>query len=166
MNLHSQPLIRKALPGEEAELHEAHMRSIREVCSRDHTAEEISGWGHRPLGNRWTAAIERDQILVAEIDGQVLGVGHLGVLPNNPEEGHIYALYLTPETTRMGVGAEMVNQLLDYARSKGVKVVRLYSTITAHKFYQRLGFVDEGEMQTMMIGGNPVRCYPMVLKLS
>lgn len=158
----SQLIIRKARPGEEAQLHEAHMRSIREVCSRDHTAEEISGWGHRPLGNRWTVAIERDQVLVVEMDGLILGVGHLGVLSDNPEEGHIYALYLTPEATGIGVGAKIANQLLDYARSKGVKVVRLYSTITAHKFYQRLGFVDVGEMQTMMIGGNPVRCYPMV----
>lgn len=161
----SQLTIRKARPGEEAHLHEAHMRSIREVCSRDHTAEEISGWGHRPLGNRWTAAIERDQVLVVEIDGVISGVGHLGVLADQPEEGHIYALYLTPEATGMGVGAKIANLLLDYARSKGVKVVRLYSTITAHKFYQRLGFVDEGEMQTMMIGGNPVRCYPMVKSL-
>ena len=165
MSRPSQPTIRKARPGEEAQLHEAHMRSIREVCSRDHTTEEISGWGHRPLGNRWTAAIERDQVLVVEMDGVISGVGHLGVLPDQPEEGHIYALYLTPEATGIGVGVKIANQLLDYARSKGVKVVRLYSTITAHKFYQRLGFVDEGEMQTMMIGGNPVHCYPMVKSL-
>jgi hypothetical protein len=48
MSYSSQPIIRKARPGEEAQLHEAHMRSIKEVCSRDHTAEEKH---YRPISH-------------------------------------------------------------------------------------------------------------------
>ena len=45
-------IIRLARPGEEAQIHEAHMRSIREICIKDHGEEEVRGWGNRPLGNR------------------------------------------------------------------------------------------------------------------
>jgi hypothetical protein len=39
------PQIREAKPGDESLIHEAHMRSIREVCIKDHGEEEIHGWG-------------------------------------------------------------------------------------------------------------------------
>ncbi len=31
----SEPIIREAKPGDEAAIHEAHMRSIREICVKD-----------------------------------------------------------------------------------------------------------------------------------
>jgi len=37
------PFIPKAKSGDERGIHEAHMRSIREVCSKVHNADEISG---------------------------------------------------------------------------------------------------------------------------
>jgi hypothetical protein len=49
----TQLLIREARPGDESGMHEAQMRSIREVCIRDHGEEEVKGWGNRPLGDRW-----------------------------------------------------------------------------------------------------------------
>ena len=65
-------LIRKALPGEEKEIHEAHMRSIREVCVRDHGVEEIKGWGNRPLENRWVDAIKTELVWVIEFNKTIL----------------------------------------------------------------------------------------------
>jgi hypothetical protein len=40
--------IRRAKPGDAKAIHEAHMKSIQEVCSKDHSFEEISAWGNRP----------------------------------------------------------------------------------------------------------------------
>jgi hypothetical protein len=39
-------IIRKAKVGDESGIHEAHMRSIREICVKDHGEEEIKGWGN------------------------------------------------------------------------------------------------------------------------
>jgi hypothetical protein len=61
-------LIRLARPGDEAAVHAAHMRSIREVCVKDHGEEEIRGWGFRDLGNRWVDAILRKEVWVS-LDG-------------------------------------------------------------------------------------------------
>ena len=39
-------LIRQARFGDELGIHEAHMRSIREVCIHEHGPGEIKGWGY------------------------------------------------------------------------------------------------------------------------
>lgn len=46
------PSIRKALQTDREKIYEAHMRSIREICVKDHGEEEVKGWGYRELGNR------------------------------------------------------------------------------------------------------------------
>ena len=40
---HAEPIIREARSGDEAGIHEAHMRSIREVFLKDHGLEEVIG---------------------------------------------------------------------------------------------------------------------------
>ena len=46
-----------------------------------------------------------------------------------------------------------------------VKQVTLQSTITAHNFYTKMGFFDDGTQQTLVINGMPIRCFPMKLQL-
>jgi hypothetical protein len=55
--------------------------------------------------------------------------------------------------------------MLEAAKRAGVKRITLESTLTAHGFYARLGFVDTGPLSVQEIGGYPVRYYPMVLEL-
>lgn len=159
----SGPTIRQARPGEELALHAAHMRSINEVCIKDHGPEETRGWGGRQPNDKWTKAIERGQAWVIEHEGQVRGVGYLGMV--SAERARIFALYLTPEVIGQGLGARLARTLLDQARAAGAKEVLLESSITAHEFYRRLGFVDQGPMITQEIGGSLVRGYPMRLAL-
>lgn len=158
--------IRKAQSGDEALLHEAHMRSIREVCSKDHTEAEIQGWGHRPLSNRWVDAIKEGQVWVVERDHRIYGHGYIRIYSENKKlQAHIMGLYLTPEALGQGLGRELAKLMLDAAREKGVEAVTLKSTLTAHEFYKRMGFVDTGPMSTTDIGGNPVRYSPMSIRL-
>lgn len=88
-------VIRAALKGEEAAIHDAHMRSIREVCVKDHGEEEIKGWGFRPLGDRWCSAIENEFVRVVEFDKKICGVGHLRIINKVNERAYAYlhALY-------------------------------------------------------------------------
>ena len=66
--------IRFAKPGDEPAIHDAHMRSIREICVKDHGTEEIKGWGHRELGDRWTKEIQNGTVWVVERNGCIHGV--------------------------------------------------------------------------------------------
>ena len=51
--------------------------------------------------------------------------------------------------------------MLQAARDFGVERVVLQSTLTAHAFYRRYGFVDVDGCQTAIFGGQPVRYIPM-----
>ena len=67
-------IIRKARPGDEPAIHEAHMRSIREVCIKDHGKDEVKGWGNRTLGDRWTVAVRDSDVWVIEGGGEIRGM--------------------------------------------------------------------------------------------
>lgn len=162
----SHPTIREAKPGDESDIHEAHMRSIREVCIRDHGEKEVSGWGNRPLGDRWKSSVREGGVWVVEFQGRISGVGYVQVSSTEIDtKAHIFGLYLTPEVLGKGAGAKLLQLMLDRARNAGAKVVTLDSTLTAHGFYKRFGFCDSGPMKLTYIGGSQVRGYPMTLVL-
>ncbi|MBX9765784.1 MAG: GNAT family N-acetyltransferase, partial [Bdellovibrionales bacterium] len=120
----------------------------------------------RPLGNRWTEAIANQDVWVVEYNGEIHGHGFVRVFDQgNQRKAHIFGLYLTPETLGKGLGLKLANLMLDRARTDGAEIVTLESTLTAHKFYQRLGFRDQGPMERHEIAGHLVRCFPMALKL-
>ncbi|EQC49168.1 acetyltransferase, GNAT family [Bacteriovorax sp. BSW11_IV] len=159
-------IIRKAKPGEEAQIHEAHMRSIREICVIDHGEEEIRGWGYRPLGDRWVRAIQEEDVWVIDSNSSILGLGHIVFLRNENEEyGYINALYLTPEIIGQGFAKILLLEMINFAKNRGVHTIELGSTITAYNFYKKMGFVDNGGERFVNIGGYPVRSYPMILHL-
>jgi GNAT superfamily N-acetyltransferase len=162
----SKFIIRSAQSGDEAGIHEAHMRSIREVCVKDHGEEEIRGWGNRPLGNRWTDAIKTGHVWVIESNGSIFGHAYIRIFEENGEKrAHVHGLYLTPEVAGRGYGTKLGQLMLDTAKNAGVKLVTLESTLTAHEFYKRLGFIDSGPMNKMNIAGYPVSYFPMATRL-
>lgn len=109
----SIPTIRRARPGDEAAIHEAHMRSIREICVKDHGEEEIRGWGYRQLGDRWVRAIQEDFVQVVELDGKIQGFGHLRVLEKEGAQvAHLHGLYLTPEVVGLGLGRKIAHEMI------------------------------------------------------
>lgn len=159
-------LIREARPGEESAIHEAHMRSIREVCIREHGPEEVRGWGNRPLGDRWTEAILAREVLVAETQGRICGHGFMRRAEKEGRpHAYIHSFYLTPEVIGQGIGLRMLCMMLERAKAAGLEEVTLHSTLSAHEFYRNFGFVDQGPLQTQEVGGSLVRCFPMALDL-
>jgi GNAT superfamily N-acetyltransferase len=162
----TQFVIREARPGDESGMHEAHMRSIREVCVRDHGDEEVKGWGNRPLGERWQKQVREGGSWVVEFGGQIVGVAYIRVAKAEPEvHAHIEAPYLAPEAIGKGIGRTLLEIMLDFARNAGAKELTLESTLTAHGFYKSFGFVDTGPLRLKEVGGSQVRSYAMRLAL-
>src|SRR5262249_18445728 len=128
--------------------------------------EEVRGWGNRPLGDRWQNRVRDGGSWVVELDGRIVGVAYIRVDKMEPEvQAHIYALYLAPEAIGKGVGRKLLGLMLDFARNAGAKEVTLDSTVTAHDFYKRFGFVETGPLRWREIGGSQVRSYPMSVAL-
>jgi 8-oxo-dGTP pyrophosphatase MutT (NUDIX family)/GNAT superfamily N-acetyltransferase len=158
--------IRIAVPGDEPAIHSAHMRSIREVCVKDHGQEEIRGWGYRPLENRWIEPIKSGIVWVVERLDEIQGVGYLRIIEKD-EQSHAYlhALYLTPDVIGQGLGYQLATMMLDTAKNLCASSIRLDSSITAKNFYKRIGFTEAGDMRQLEIGGYPVTTFPMEMDL-
>ncbi|MBX7232051.1 MAG: GNAT family N-acetyltransferase [Bdellovibrionales bacterium] len=166
-NIPANAFIRRAVPKDAQEIHQAHMRSIQEVCSKQHTGEEIQGWGNRPFNEEQrVAAIKNDFVLVVEFQNSVEGYGHLRILEKNGlRQAHIFGLYLTPKVIGQSFGKMIFEIMLEEVKLSKIKKVTLESTLTAKSFYRKQGFVDDGSQITAEIGGSKVRCYPMKMEI-
>ena len=158
--------IRKAQNRDAKNIHEAHMKSIREVCSADHSSEEIAAWGNRDFNEAQRVdSIANQFVYVVEMDNLIEGYMHFNILPNQTEI-YVYALYLTKKCIGHGVGSEMMNLLNLVARQHHIKKITLHTTITAHSFYLKMGFSDTAAMTSVLVNNVPVRCTPMEKNLN
>lgn len=94
--------------------------------------------------------IENDpnhELIVAELNGEVIGTLHLMFLPSISYRGGLRAQV---ESVRVegryrdrGIGSEMVKWVVERARGRGAHLIQLTSHKSreeAHRFYERLGF--------------------------
>ena len=88
--------------------------------------------------------IERDEVFVAEIDGEVAG---LAVLFIGDEEAELDGLFVEPEHWRKGVGTALVDVATHEARKRGLALM-VTANLSAREFYEKCGFVVEGNAQT------------------
>ena len=79
-------------------------------------------------------------LLAVSADGE--GVGTARMLP----DGHIGRMAVLPAWRGRGIGTALLRALLDAARQMGRHEVFLHAQCRAEPFYQRLGFVAEGEI--------------------
>lgn len=156
-------VIRRARVEDAFGIHDAHMRSIREVCSRSHTPEEIAGWGNREFDRERRAdVITNQRVWVAEDGDRVEGFAEVHFREFDGKlRAHLMGLYLTPKVVSQGFGSRLMDLVFEEAKAAGVSRLTLDSTLDAHEFYRRKGFRDAGEMRLTQIGGSFVRNYPM-----
>jgi predicted acetyltransferase len=161
------PQIRRATLYDAAAIHEAHMKSIQEVCYKDHSQDEIMAWGNRPFDESMrNNATQNDFVWVVEFGDEIEGFGHFKIIEKDDFiKGHIWGLYLTKKALGFGLGKEIVHLMIDEANKMNLKIITLESSITAFNFYKKLNFQDTGPMQTLMINGQKIRCFPMEMRL-
>lgn len=118
-------------------------RSITELCGQDHQGEAgaLAAW----LGNKtvatWGAWIARKDavVLVAERAGSIAGGGMADLC------GTILLNYVHPDARFSGVSKAMLTALENGSRRQGNRACRLESTKTARAFYERCGYLPEGD---------------------
>lgn len=157
--------IRMAKAGDERGIHDAHMQSIRELCSKDYSAEQINAWGGREFNYAGKKSlIQQQHVWVVECDGVIQGYGLLFI---NQEKSlaEIGGLYLTAKVVGLGLGKQIISEMKLKAKQLGFTVLHLSSTITSKEFYQKQGAQQVGEDQLVSINGMPIECHPMQIQL-
>jgi GNAT superfamily N-acetyltransferase len=91
-------------------------------------------------------AIEELRVRVATLDGAV--VGFLETVLTSRHEWELEGLFVEPGAMRRGVGGRLLDDLFDLARRAGVARVAVLAEPHAAVFYERNGFVREGQVQT------------------
>ena len=88
--------------------------------------------------------IESGQVLVAEADGAIAGFAAVLIAGDRAE---VDGLFVEPEHWRKGVGTALANAAIHEARRSGLSLTVVASP-TARGFYERCGFVVEGDAAT------------------
>ena len=94
--------------------------------------------------------LERDknhELIVADLNGEVVGTLHLMFLPSLSYQGGLRAQVESVRVDRQcqnqGIGSRMMKWAIERARQRGAHIVQLTthnSREDAHRFYERLGF--------------------------
>ncbi|MCU1668900.1 MAG: acetyltransferase [Blastococcus sp.] len=134
------------------------MPSIVELLSDDPLGaarEGADGDGGLSPYLRAFEAIDADPahiLLVAEVDGQVVGTMQLSFLPGLARRGarraQIEAVRVRGSHRGSGLGQAMATWAIDEARRRGCVLVQLTSDkqrTAVHRFYRRLGFIASHE---------------------
>jgi len=95
-------------------------------------------------------AIDRDAnqyLMLAELGGRVVGMLQLTFIPGLSRRGawraNIESVRVDSSLRGQGIGAWLIGQALDLARSRGCRLAQLTSDkrrTEAHRFYGQLGF--------------------------
>ena len=77
-------------------------------------------------------------------------IGCVGVTPHG-RACELHRLYLDPACRGRGLGAEMLNVVIEWARTRGMRRVVLWSDVVlthAHALYRANGFIQHGQRYT------------------
>jgi ribosomal protein S18 acetylase RimI-like enzyme len=90
-------------------------------------------------------ATDDHRIIVAEVEGKVVGVLHMFERPalEKPCEAVVQALVVDSEARSSGVGEALMHEAEAWAQSRKLPSVSLYSRDDrkrAHAFYERIGY--------------------------
>jgi ribosomal protein S18 acetylase RimI-like enzyme len=106
-----------------------------------------------PLPDSYYSAFEEilqdrnHELIVAELNGEVIGTLHLMFLPSISFQGglraQIESVRVDTRYQSRGIGSEMMKWAIERAKARGAHIVQLTthkSREDAHRFYERLGF--------------------------
>jgi GNAT superfamily N-acetyltransferase len=113
---------------------------LEEWCANK-TPKQVSAWIADPSL----------RTIVAERDGEVVGVGQLNA------SGELTLCYVLPDIQGSGIGTLLLSSLEKAAADSGLRRLTLTSTSTAYTFYQYHGYRASGSQRSLGAG----MTYPM-----
>lgn len=134
----------------------ADLPRLLELLADDDLGRNREGVGSSdPVYAQAFDAIDRDanqHLLVAELDGRVVGMLQLTFIPGLSRRGatraNIEAVRVDSTLRSRGIGGWLIGEAIDAARRRGCTMAQLTSDkrrTQAHAFYGRLGFVASHE---------------------
>ncbi|HZX29057.1 MAG TPA: GNAT family N-acetyltransferase [Telluria sp.] len=114
------------------------------------------------------AASPRDYPLIAELDGQAVGLTWAKVDADDASVVNFYQVWVAPEARGRGIAAALLQTAIDWSASRGARLARLgvtWGDTPATRLYHRLGFLPVGELEPLR-EGSPILSQTMELTLT
>jgi putative acetyltransferase len=131
--------IREMRPADARAFLEVQHRAVRELAADDYPLDVIEAWAPLPITPEHVdfvrSTANREYRLVAELDGEIVGIGCLA-----PKNNELRACYVAPWATRKGVGSAILREIERVARDQGVTTLHADSSLTAEPFYRVNGY--------------------------
>jgi ribosomal protein S18 acetylase RimI-like enzyme len=112
---------------------------IRDLYTADSAGEM---WRRVPLHH----------VLVAEVSGRgVLGMVRFGADPDDSRRGHVFSLYVHPDSQGLGLGRALLTAATEALVARGHTQATLWvftDNAAARGFYTRLGWLPDGTTRT------------------
>jgi putative acetyltransferase len=128
---------RLATPEDATRLFELRRKSIIALAPHGMSVSEAEIWARNPSVPGMELKIREMEILVAEINGQVVG---WGAIRGDRLEG----LYTDPGFAGRGIGTELLSKLEVVMRTRGIRTMRAEASSNAEGFYLRRGYEPLG----------------------
>lgn len=126
--------IRKATKEDAGKISNLKRKTFERVNSRDYPKKFVKEWIKKQTPKHILEHINNSKVFCFVEGDKLLGVVRL--YDNNV----IGSLYVKWNSSGKGYGRKLMDFIETYAKRQGIKKVVLYSTITARKFYEKLGY--------------------------
>jgi N-acetylglutamate synthase-like GNAT family acetyltransferase len=126
-------LIRIATNGDAAAISQVVVRSLRESNAQDYSPEIIDQVEQSFSPTAILHLLIQRQVYVATIDDHVVATASL-------DRDIVRSVFVDPASQGAGIGRQLMAMIQSIAVNKGVKLLRVPSSITAEGFYSALGF--------------------------
>ena len=153
--------LRKATVADRTAVCAVHRASALALGRSHYSPDELDAWVAHLVPDLYTEAIAAGELIVAEIDGVVVGVAQL-----DRGKEVIELLYVLPERAGQGVGTLLLQALEAGARSSGLRALRLDASLNSVGFYERHEYRTEGAGLHRTRAGREVRCVHMRKELA
>ncbi len=144
-------LVRETVPDDWQALRDIRLTALRDAP--DAFASTYAGEASRGQGD-WTSRIARGGTFLAYVPEVSVSepAGLAGGYPAEPGTVELISMFVGPRARGRGVGAALVEAVVDWAKARNAASVHLWVTETnanARLLYERCGFKPTGERQPL-----------------
>lgn len=135
--------VRKYTPADCEEIAKLFYDTVHTVCSRDYSKAELNAWANGRVDlEAWNRSFISHKTLIAEIDGKIVGFGDMDISYGCSicASAYLDRLYVHKDYQRKGIGRAILSALEKYAEENAVGIISTYASITAHPFFEAMGY--------------------------
>jgi GNAT superfamily N-acetyltransferase len=124
--------------------------TIHQVNRADYSDAQVEAWAPAvPNLDRWQEKLASEHVVVAEIDGEIVGFSSW------TEDGYLDFLYVHHAHQRKGIATALYGAAEKLLKAKGLARIHTQSSTTAQPFFLQQGF-KVAKSQSVVIRGVPL----------